>query len=92
MIYTLIIDYIGSTYVLQCVGESPDAAAVNCIKEWNSKDIEDEINTQDKNKILSLLTEQLFISLKGLHNVWCGSIILNNELMLFNIVLTHEKT
>ena len=92
MTYTLIIDYIGSTYVLQSTGENPDSAAINCINDWNTTDIEFEISNIDKIKIQSLLKKQSFINLNGLHNVWCGSILLNNELMLFNIVLTYEKT
>lgn len=50
-----------------------------------------EITESDKLEILSELRDEEFVPLNGLVNIWCGSIHVDHELMLLNLVKTDDK-
>jgi len=92
MLYTLIIDYKGGTYITQSVSNNRNIAPSECIKIWDTNDIEPIINDEVKNEILLQLKNEELIPLKGLKNVWCGTITINEELMIINLVKTDNAT
>lgn len=88
-LYTLIINFDGGIFVTQAMTSEIENAPSECIKEW---DIENIITEQDKDNILSQLKEEDFILLKEIKNVWFGSVMLNNKLLMLNLVLTNNAT
>ncbi len=90
-LYTLIIEYDGGTYVMQAYAGSSKTAPSACIKQWDIRDLKDIITEQDKSVILELLKAERLIALSHTLNVWCGSVVLNNKSLIFNLILTDKQ-
>ena len=90
MLYTLIIDYKGGTYITQSVANNVTIAPGECIKNWDNAG--SEIKDEDIHEILNQLKDETFMPLKGLKNIWCGTATINNDLMLLNLVETSNAT
>ncbi len=90
-LYTLIIDYCGATFIMQAESESLSNAPSKCIKQWNIQDIDAEFTKSDKAEILSQIESENFVLLDGMKNVWCGSLMLREKLMLLNLILTNSE-
>ena len=91
-IYTLIIDFDGGTYVTQAMSGEIENAPSECIKAWNINDIKNTITEEDKVNILNQLKEEEFVQLRGIKNVWCGSVSLRKISLTLNLVLTKNAT
>jgi len=91
-LYTLFIDYDGATFIAQAKSKSLAKAPSKCIEKWNTEDISSIFSDTDKLEILAQLENEMFVEINGLSNIWCGSVLLNNKLMLLNLVLTKNGT
>ncbi|MGP0175237.1 hypothetical protein ACSVIJ_25635 [Pseudomonas sp. NCHU5208] len=87
-LYTLIMDYDGGTYVSQVVSDDLNFAASKCIESWDISGLENVISELDKKLILMNLKYEEFTPLKGIINVWCGSVLLKGKFIVMNLVLT----
>lgn len=89
-LYTLLIDYDGTTFICQAKSKSLAKAPSKCIRKWNTGDISSLFSNADKLEILAQLDNQTFVAMNGMSNIWCGSVLLNNKLMLLNLILTQS--
>ncbi len=89
MLYTIVMDYRGGTYVSQT--EADDVAGA--VRAWalalNPKEVAD-LGHAGKAELIEQLLEggQSPVSLEGVVNVWCTSCSVSDELCLINIVST----
>lgn len=91
-LYTLLIDYDGATFITQARSKSLLKAPSKCIQKWNTKDISSLFSEADKLEILAQLHKETFFELNGMTNIWYGSVLLNEKLMLLNLILTKSDT
>lgn len=91
-LYTLIIEFSGGTYFTQALANDVLNAPIECIKNWNIKDIENELGENEKQEILTQLKDEKFVPLNGLENIWCGCVKLNKATMMMNLIKTKNLT
>jgi hypothetical protein len=88
LLFTLVFDFRGGTYVSQSSAESVSAGITNCVAAWCS-DISDEIlDPSGKKAMLVSAGGEEPVLLQGLTNVWCTCFEVSGEMVYFNIVQT----
>ena len=89
-LYTLLIDFDGGSYICQASSKSSASAPIECVKAWDTSDIEHVVSESDKAEILSQLEDEEFTPVVGLEKVWCGCVILKTMLATLNLIETAE--
>jgi hypothetical protein len=86
--YTVILDYIGGTYISQVSGNSP----IIVLHKWLSK-----LNDQDltrwhitREELARIMKDEEIVPLDGCINVWCISGSGSRGLALINLIATVE--
>jgi hypothetical protein len=85
--YTLIMDYLGGTYISQASGASPELALLRAVKELDVSGVQG-LGTKTKESLIRQLKEDAPTPLTGLQNVWCISAEVGGHLVLMNLVQT----
>lgn len=85
ILYTMVLDYKGGTYISQVSAESPEAAIANWAISANEQDLSSWGLTREE---LAQLSEDRPIPIENCLNVWCASDSAEGGLMLLNIVAT----
>ncbi|MBL9046872.1 MAG: hypothetical protein JNK34_06095 [Tabrizicola sp.] len=77
-LWTIVADYKGGTYIDQALASTIDAA------------LRDVGSRAEYDFLASLLDESLEtpVKLDGMKNVWCTTLLFDDELLLINVVLT----
>lgn len=91
-LYTLVIDYKGGTYIAQSNAKSFIDAPTLCLESWNIEGLDTVLSEIDKQLLISEVEGQEFSALQDINNVWCGTAILNEELVLMNLIETNVET
>ncbi|MEP1857426.1 MAG: hypothetical protein ABJI60_06485 [Kangiellaceae bacterium] len=89
MLYTIIMDYKGGTYISQSVGTNPIEGAVSAIRAHNYSDISDLVSA-DKSAIVSGIENDGLALLQGMKKVYCATADINGSTAIFNVVETNE--
>lgn len=95
MLFTLVSEYTGGTYVLQTRAKSLDLLLLES-KEWLGKLI-DYLNLEvyDRQELINQLSNELskdsLESISGLTNTWCLSSMICNKLLLLTVICTIES-
>ncbi|MEZ9526337.1 hypothetical protein [Enterovibrio norvegicus] len=89
MLYTLMIDFKGGTYISQGIGSSLANGFESAIDNQAFTDIPD-FSSASKEKIKAEAVEDGFIPLEGLKNVYCATCEIDNSLAIFNLIATNE--
>jgi hypothetical protein len=85
ILYTMVFDYKGGTYISQVAAESPRAAVI----EWATAAKEQDLSTwRLTREELAQLFEDRPIPMENCLNVWCASGTTDGGLMLLNLVAT----
>jgi hypothetical protein len=85
MLYTMILDYRGGTYVSQVRSNSP----ITAVKKWAKRVSASDLNIWglDRSDLGPLSTDDP-VPLKNCQNVWCSSASARKKLLLLNIIGT----
>ena len=87
-LYTIVVDYLGGTYISQFNASSPDAA----LSKWLAADdraTKDALPRQARQATRRHIESgEEIVVLDGLRNVWCASASAKNGLVLVNIIAT----
>jgi len=87
MLYTMIVDYRGGTYVSQVRSNSPMTAVKKWAKRVSASDLKIwGLNQSD----LEPLSNDDPVPLKNCQNVWCSSASARKKLLLLNIIGTEN--
>jgi hypothetical protein len=82
MLFTIILDYRGGTYIRQARGRSPKKALLQSIQDF------EVISSTTKTQIASEIANENIVEVAGTRGVWCTSVTLRGKLGLFHIVAT----
>ncbi len=85
--YTLIMDYIGGTYISQVSAPSPKAAMVKAAKKLEVSEIQG-LGIRTRERLVQQVTEDPPVPLTGVQNVWCTIADLRGHHVLMNLVQT----
>jgi len=89
MLFTILVDYRGGTYVAQVQDRHARVALVQWSKHVKDSDLKAWGLTRDA---VDRIAEEALISIEGLTNVWCVSTTTaGDHLLLLNIVGTLSK-
>ena len=85
VLYTLVLDYRGGTYIAQEFAESPQEA----VEKWAVAITEPDLSSWGLTKQAVIdLSKDFPLPLKNCSNVWCTSDSTQNGPMLLNIIAT----
>ena len=93
MLYTVVMDYRGGTYVAQVSARSVTAA----LKLWSEgldTGVIDELGREQKKELIHHTTDfrvEKPVLLNGLVNVWCASALTSGGLATINVVATNPS-
>jgi hypothetical protein len=82
MLFTIILDYRGGTYIRQARAGSPKKALLQSIQDF------DVISSTTKTQIASETANENIVEVAATRGVWCTSVTLRGKLGLFHIVAT----
>ena len=82
MLYSLIMDFEGGTYVSQGHGNTELEGLTNCVVNL------DEIEGLDTEDIISEISDDVAIEIDGMESVWCFSALYHEKLVLMHLVAT----
>jgi hypothetical protein len=87
ILYTVLLEYKGGTYISQVRAESP----LDAITKWSTNLLDEDLNAWDlrRDELLSVIESDSLVSVTDCLNVWCDSgIDADGEQILLNIVAT----
>ncbi len=91
-LYTVVVDYRGGTYVSQARASSVASGIDKCLRNWISNIGNDIIDATHIEEIIDSFQQDEPALLEGLSNVWCSASNVLGEVMMLNVVRTHEQT
>lgn len=89
LLYTLLIDYKGGTYISQGFGNSVIEGFKSAINSQNFSEIPD-FKTVNKDTFISEVEENGFNTIEGTKNVFCTSFSIEGYLAISNLIATIE--
>lgn len=89
MLYTLLIDYKGGTYISQGTGDSVIEGCKSAINSQSSSKISDLKNISKKT-FISEIEDNGFSTIDGTKNVFCTSFAIEDSLAILNLIATTE--
>jgi hypothetical protein len=82
MLFTIILDYRGGTYIRQARARSPKKALLKSLQDF------DVVSPTTKTQIAWEIANENIVEVAGTRGVWCTSATLRGKLGLFHIVAT----
>lgn len=89
MLYTVILDYEGGTYLSQGSGNSPLEGMQSSIENSDFSEIP-ELKLVGKAKLIKELESGGLVSLGGLQSVFCATAEIDNSLCIAHLVATNQ--
>ena len=86
-LFTVILDFLGGTYIHQVRADSPQEASIKWAKQIDKQGVAG-IDDTAAQTLIEEVVDSSPTSLDGIENVWCTTALLNNKLALINIVQT----
>jgi hypothetical protein len=86
-LYTLVLDYVGGTYVSQVSAGSPKEAIIKGAQNLNVSEVWG-LGSKGKQLLVEQMREDEPVALNGLANVWCGSALLRGKSVLITLIAT----
>ncbi|MGH9425082.1 MAG: hypothetical protein ACRD2L_02070 [Terriglobia bacterium] len=87
-LYTLILEYLGGTYISQVEAESPETAATQWARQLDSKRDVEALNTEVVSEFIKELQGQEAVPIEGCRNVWCLDALVRGKLALIHVIAT----
>ncbi len=87
--YTILLEYLGGTYVAQVRASEPSAALVKWLEQLKVRNVAG-LTPAAKSELMVRLKEDQPIEIEGCRNVWCSDALLGKNLVLVNIVKTAD--
>lgn len=88
-LYTIILDFLGGTYISQVRAESKTDAIVRWTHSLDDRI--PEVSLVNRNELADGLELEKLVPLNGLVNAWCMSALVNDGLALLHIIKTDDS-
>jgi hypothetical protein len=88
ILFTVVLDYMGGTYIAQIAAESPTAALPKWLAGLKDDDLDEWGITREE--LAQIISSEAVVAIDGCVNVWCIDGPGKNDLVLINLIATQE--